>query len=116
MGVLTSALADWLAERSGTVYCIEPYPSAEFRGVVQEHTAAKLIAGASPGALDGHRPATSTSSTATTTSGPCRRSSTTSTPFPGAGGHLPLILLHDVGWPWGQPRHLLLPRDSRTMR
>ena len=100
-GYLTSALADWLADRNGTVYCIEPYPSAEFRSVVQDHTAAKLIAAASPAALgqasradvyliDGDH-------NFWTVSEELERIDTVSR----TGGHLPLILLHDVGWPWG---------------
>jgi Methyltransferase domain len=100
-GYLTSALADWLAERSGTVYCIEPYPSAEFRSVVQEHAATKLIAAASPAALRQAAPADvyliDGDHNFWTVSAELEHIDTVSR----AVGKLPLILLHDVGWPWG---------------
>jgi hypothetical protein len=101
-GYLTSALADWLAEKGGVAYCIEPYPSAEFRRVVQDHSAAKLIAAASPGALvqaspgdvyliDGdHNHWTVSEELARIDEASRTR------------GRLPLIFLHDVGWPWGR--------------
>ena len=100
-GYLTSALADWSAERRGTVYCVEPYPSAEFRSVVQDHPAAKLIAAASPAALRQAAPADvyliDGDHNFWTVSEELEHIDTVSR----TGGHLPLVLLHDVGWPWG---------------
>ena len=101
-GYLTSALADWLAERGGKIHCIEPYPSAEFRDVVGQHGAARLIEAPSPGALTETPPAdvylVDGDHNFWTVSEELERIDVASR----TRGHLPLILLHDVGWPWGR--------------
>ena len=110
-GYLTSALADWMAERRGKIYCIEPYPSAEFRDVVGQHHAAQLIEATSPGALAETPPGdvylVDGDHNFWTVSEELERIDAGSR----ARGHLPLILLHDVGWPWGRRDIYYSPRE-----
>jgi hypothetical protein len=78
---------------------------------VEDHPAAKLIAAASPAALRQAAPADvyliDGDHNFWTVSEELEHIDTVSR----ADGHLPLILLHDVGWPWGRRDIYYSPRD-----
>ncbi len=101
-GALTAFLAEWAEARSAHVYSIEPEPAQSLREIVEQSPAVDLVADRSPGCLadieaadayviDGDHNYYTVSA---------ELSAIVSMVKPPRG--LPLVLLHDVEWPWGR--------------
>jgi len=55
-GGFTLELADWAAARGGAVVSVDPEPAGRVRARAEEDRALQVVAGASPGALEGVEP------------------------------------------------------------
>jgi hypothetical protein len=101
-GLTTSVLAEWARANGAAVHCVEPYPTPEFRKVVENHPSTSLIEEFSPAALtrappgdvyllDGDHNYWTVSRELDALRGVANRS-----------GHSPIVFLHDCGWPWAR--------------
>jgi hypothetical protein len=101
-GLTTSLLAEWARSNAALLHCVEPYPTPEFRRVVDRHPATRLVDMPSPDALvsvpagdiyllDGDHNYWTVSRELELIDEAATRSQRS-----------PVLFLHDSGWPWGR--------------
>jgi hypothetical protein len=100
-GVFTRELLSFAVRREGEVWCVEPYPTLELEELGESEQRFHLIAGRSPEALDGLEPCD-----AYIVDGD-HNYWTVSRELEHAFGdrdaaRAPLVVLHDVSWPFGR--------------
>jgi hypothetical protein len=101
-GLTTSALAEWARTHDATVHCVEPYPTLEFRRVIETHPATQLIEELSPAALAAAPPGDVYLLDGDHNYWTVSRELDTAARAAAASGTEPIVFLHDAGWPWGR--------------
>jgi Methyltransferase domain len=100
-GAFTTVWGEWADTHHGTVYTVEPSPSALFLELVLRFPSVHVVAGRSPGCLSEIEPCDAYvidgDHNYHTVSGELSAIVSRAD-----ASRLPLIVLHDVGWPWGR--------------
>jgi hypothetical protein len=101
-GRTTSLLAEWARSNAAQLHCVEPYPTPEFRRVVDRHPATRLVEEPSPDAL-----VSAPASDIYLLDGDhnywtvLRELELIDQAAQGSQ-RAPVVFLHDSGWPWGR--------------
>lgn len=101
-GAFTRELLAFAAERDGEVWCVEPFPTLELEQIDSEEDRFHLIAGRSPGALEGLPACDAYVIDGDHNYWTVSRELEHAARGGGPGEPMPLIVLHDVGWPSGR--------------
>src|SRR5215212_8786214 len=97
-GGFSKQLLDWAGDHGATLVTVEPQPSAEIRELAAATPHFELVAGRSPRALEEVEPAGAYVIDGDHNHWTVLRELRAAF----AGGTAPLVIVHDVGWPWAR--------------
>ena len=106
-GGFSKELLDWAGAHDATLVTVEPSPTKEIRELAEKLDHFELVVGRSPGVLDEVEPADAYVIDGDHNHWTVIRELRAAY----AGGHTPLAILHDVGWPCARRDQYYAPRE-----